>query len=381
MRIYMDNSATSFPKPPSVVQAMVEYMTTIGSSVSRSTSAQAIQTGDRLFQLRESLTAFFGAPDSRNVIFTKNITEALNIIVHGLIQEDDRVLVSSLEHNAVMRPLTRVKAEILAVPATEDALLDMDFVRRHLPTAKAFFCTHVSNVSGDVLPIESLCALCAAEGIPFILDSAQSAGLLSIDLRQMPIDGLCFTGHKALLGPTGTGGMILSEKLAKQLPPFITGGTGSRSDDEVHPLILPDKFEAGTPNIVGLIGLAAAIEYIEQNGKETLFARETELGQHFFEKISSLDGIRIIGSHDYHSKPPVFSLDFAHIDNAEASYLLSEKYRIDNRCGLHCAPRAHKTYGTYPHGTVRLSLSHATTEEELVLAFKALREISSGCTS
>lgn len=377
MRIYMDNSATSFPKPDCVIKAMTDYMSNIGSSVSRSTSSQASATSDRLFELRELLADLFGAKDSRNVVFTKNITESLNIIIHGFIQPGDKVLVSSLEHNAVMRPLTQKGAEILAIPTDPKGILDLDFVRRHLPSVKAFLCTHVSNVSGDVLPIELLASMSKEQQVPFILDSAQSAGLLPIDLRQIPIDGLCFTGHKALLGPSGTGGMILSKSFAKVLPPFITGGTGSRSDDEIHPVMMPDKFEAGTPNIVGLIGLSAAIEEIKKEGIHAIFKQETRLGIRFFDMLSSLKGLDIIGSQDYPNKPPVFSLNFKNIDNAKVSYLLSEKYHIDNRCGLHCAPRAHKTYGTYPHGTVRLSLSRFTTEDQLETAFQALRTILS----
>ncbi|MDO4793706.1 MAG: aminotransferase class V-fold PLP-dependent enzyme, partial [Filifactor alocis] len=226
MRVYMDNSATSFPKPKQVTDAMVEYMLHSGTNISRSTSSQADATADKLFVLRETLADFFHASDSRNVVFTKNITEALNIVIKGFLQTGDTVMTSSVEHNAVIRPLVQQGVNILSVPVSREGVMDLDFVKKHLPNVKAFFCTHVSNVSGDVMPIEVLAELCRERTIPFILDSAQSAGLLPIDMEKTPIDCLCFTGHKSILGPTGTGGMIIDPEFAKKVPPFITGGTG-----------------------------------------------------------------------------------------------------------------------------------------------------------
>lgn len=375
MRVYMDNSATSFPKPEAVITAMTEYLRSSGASVSRSSSAEALAAGNLLAELREELAEFFGAEDSRNVVFTKNVTEALNIVIAGLIEKGDRVLVSSVEHNAVMRPLTGAGAQITAIPVSKEGVLDMDFAQAHIPSSKAVICTHVSNVSGDVLPVAALAFLCREKGVPFILDSAQSAGVLPIDMRETAIDALCFTGHKSLLGPTGTGGMILTSELARRLPPFIMGGTGSRSDHELHPQMMPDKFEAGTPNVVGLTGLHAALQYIRSYGRERIFAKEKEAGKYFFEKLSKFEEIDIIGSQDYGNKPPVFSLDFKTLDNAQVSHLLSRDYRIDNRCGLHCAPRAHQTYGTYPQGTLRLSLSHFTIRQEMDHAVEAISEI------
>lgn len=374
-RVYMDNSATSFPKPKTVINSMVEYMIQSGTSISRSTSIQAKSTGDKIFTLRETLADFFNAPDSRNVIFTKNITEALNIVIKGLIRRNDIVMISSLEHNAVTRPLVQQGAKIIPIPVSERGETDLSFAKEHIPLVKAVFCTHVSNVSGDVVPIESLAEMCCKKNIPFILDTAQSAGLLPIDMTKTPIDCLCFTGHKSLLGPTGTGGMIISSELAKKIPPLITGGTGSKSHEEIHPNLTPDKYEAGTPNIVGLIGLLEGIRSIIEMGMEERLKIETALGEEFFEMLSSLKGIEIIGSKEYSRKPPVFSLNFSDMDNSDVSFALSEYYHIDNRCGLHCAPRAHLTYKTFPKGTVRLSLSHFTTREELQYAFFAIREI------
>lgn len=375
MRVYMDNSATSFPKPEGVITSMVDYMRCSGASIGRSTSAEALAAGDMLAGLRETLADFFGAEDPRNVVFTKNVTESLNIVIAGLFEKGDPVLISSLEHNAVLRPLNAVGADIREIPVSGEGVMDLDFALAQIPLVKAVICTHVSNVSGDVMPVEELSLLCREKGVPFILDSAQSAGILPIDLKKMPIDALCFTGHKSLLGPTGTGGLILTAEFARRLRPFVTGGTGSRSDHEIHPLMMPDKFEAGTPNVVGLTGLLASLQYIQTYGRERIFARERELGKYFFEKLSKIEEISIIGSKDYGNKPPVFSLNFRTMDNAQASYRLSEDYHIDNRCGLHCAPRAHKTYGTYPQGTLRLSLSHFTMKEELDYVCRAISEI------
>lgn len=375
MRVYMDNSATSFPKPKEVTEAMVDYMIRSGTSVSRSTSSQANTTADDIYTLREMLADFFHAESSRNVVFTKNITEALNIVIKGLINPGDTVMISSVEHNAVTRPLVQQGAELLSIPVDEKGTMDLDFVKENLSSVKAVFCTHISNVSGDVMPIEKLAHLCREKRVPFILDSAQSAGFLPIDMEAVPIDCLCFTGHKSLLGPTGTGGMVICTELSNRIPPFLTGGTGSKSHEEIHPVLLPDKYEAGTPNIVGLIGLLEGIRFLDRIGLENRFRAETELGQLFFENLSNFKQIHIVGSHDYSKKPPVFSLDFIGYDNADISYQLAEFYQIDNRCGLHCAPRAHRTYGTFPRGTVRLSLSHFTTREDIEYVTSAIKEI------
>ncbi|MDO4712033.1 MAG: aminotransferase class V-fold PLP-dependent enzyme [Peptostreptococcaceae bacterium] len=375
MRVYMDNSATSFPKPPGVIEAMVEYMSMGGTNISRSISAEASAAGDQIFTLREKLADLFQAESSKEVIFTKNITESLNIVIKGYIRKGDPVVVSSLEHNAVMRPLVQQGAKILTIPVSENGQMDLDRAKESIPSAKALICTHVSNVSGDVMPIDKLSEICQQHKIPFILDTAQSAGVIPIDLKKTPVECLCFTGHKALLGPTGTGGMIIQSRFAEKIPCFITGGTGSRSHEEIHPCILPDKYEAGTQNIVGSIGLSASLEYLERVGIREIFQRETHLGQLFFEMLQKIDGIRIIGSKKYAEKPPVFSIDFLSHDNADISYLLANKYHIDNRPGLHCAPRAHRSYKTFPHGTVRLSLSHFTTENDLEYAVHAIQEI------
>lgn len=375
MRVYMDNSATSFPKPKKVIEAMVEYMSEGGTNISRSMSAQAMTTGDKIFTLRETIADFFNAPHSKNVIFTKNITESLNIVIKGYIKKDDPVMVSSLEHNAVMRPLVQQGAKIVAIPVSPKGQMDLTFVKEHIDSVKAVICTHVSNVSGDVMPIDKIAEICHHHQKPFILDSAQSAGVLPIDMTLIPIDCLCFTGHKSLLGPGGTGGMVIRSEFAEKVPCFITGGTGSKSHEEIHPELLPDKYEAGTQNIAGLIGLLAGIEHIRNIGIQEIFQYETDIGQEFFEMLSSLKNVRIIGSKDYANKPPVFSLDFLDQDNADISYLLGSKYSIDNRPGLHCAPRAHQTYATFPQGTVRLSLSHFTTRSDLEYVYRALKEI------
>ena len=378
MRVYMDNSATSFPKPPEVIDAMVEYMSQGGSNISRSMSTEALSTGSKIFMLRETIKDFFGAKSSRNVVFTKNITESLNIVIKGLVRAGDTIMISSLEHNAVTRPLVQQGAKIIAIPVSQEGILDIDFVKNHIHFVKAVICTHVSNVSGDIMPIDAIAEICADNKVPFILDSAQSAGILRIDLRKTPIDCLCFTGHKSLLGPSGTGGMVIQDAFAEKIPSYITGGTGSQSHEEIHPQLLPDKYEAGTQNIVGLVGLLAGIESINTMGLDKRLAHEQQLGQKFFEMLSQLSGFRIIGGNHYGKKLPVFSLDFQMMDNADVSYLLGSHYNIDNRPGIHCAPRAHQSYGTYPQGTVRLSLSHFTTGQDLEYAFHALKEILSG---
>lgn len=375
MRVYMDNSATSFPKPPEVIDAMVEYMTVGGTNISRSISTQASGAGDKIFMLREKIAAFFNTKSSKEVIFTKNITESLNIIIKGYVNQNDLIMVSSLEHNAVMRPLKQQGAKVLSIPVSPQGKLDLDFFKENISSVKAVICTHASNVSGDVLPIDKIAEISHDHQIPFILDSAQSAGIIPIDMNKTPIDCLCFTGHKALLGPTGTGGMVIRSSFAQKIPSFITGGTGSKSHEEIHPDLLPDKYEAGTQNIAGLIGLLAGVNHIDKIGLKNIFEHETELGQEFFEMLRTLEGIRIIGSQDYANKVPVFSIDFLEMDNADASYFLANQFGIDNRPGLHCAPRAHQSYRTFPHGTVRLSLSYFTTKDDLRYTANAIRDI------
>lgn len=375
MRIYMNQAATSYPKPEVVIQAMVEYMEHNGATISRSTSTEATKTDFQIMALRELIAEFFHAEDPRGVIFTKNITEALNIVIHGLIEPGDRVLITGLEHNAVVRPLTQRGAEILEIPTSQIGALDFDYVDSVIDSVKAVISTHASNLTGDIVPIDQLAKRCQQREIPFIVDAAQSAGALSIDLSVTPIDALCFTGHKSLLGPTGTGGVVFRPPFAKKIPPLLTGGTGSLSDEENHPLLLPDRFEAGTPNIVGLIGLFAAFEYLMDYGLERRFQEETAIGTAFYDALQSIPGLVIHGSNDYSHKLPVFSFSYSDLDPADISYQLANQYGIANRCGLHCAPRAHKTYGTFPTGTVRLSLSHRTTQKEMDYVISALQNI------
>lgn len=376
MRIYFDNGATSYPKPPQVAEAVSDYINNIGCNIGRGIYKEATIAEEVVYETREILGEMVNYPYPENVCFTKNITESLNLIIKGFINKQDIVLVSPVEHNAVMRPLNSQGANIIKV----DVLKNITDLETKLQVApKAVIMTHSSNVSGDILPIAEIGKLCKKNNVPFIVDAAQSAGMLNIDMEAMNIDVLCFTGHKSLLAPQGTGGFIIKTHMIPKINSFIDGGTGSKSDIEFQPDFMPDKYESGTPNMPGIFGLHASLKYIKYKGVTTIYKREQELMNYFYNKLVQLDkaGIvyRILGVNDIKYKTPVISFDFTGFDNAIISHELQAKYNIQNRCGLHCSPSAHHYYHSFPQGSVRLSLGHMNKEEEIDFCIKALVDI------
>ena len=525
-RIYLDNTATSFPKPPEVITAISDYMGNCGSNINRGCYSDAYRTEEMVLETRELLCELFGGEDPANVIFTKNVTESLNVILKGLLRPGDHVLVSSMEHNAVMRPLRQLEktgVSFTRLPCLEDGTLAVrcgeyspknappareasDISEYLLPNTRAIVMTHASNVCGTVLPAEDIGAFCAEHGLFFILDAAQTAGLLDIDMEQMHIDALAFTGHKGLLGPQGIGGFILNRRIEPHIEPLLSGGTGSFSHSEEVPRILPDRFEPGTPNIPGIIGLGAALKCIKTRkiyaaldkdaprgaryddkpplsgetlpdakhsdkaafpyrknsrrymkspdfleGTTALLVHELALTGRFIAQIKPLEEeglIRIVGLSDperdmflcnlsanetaiakrqlagiycetdltgwgsgeaandplafvpddeqaandqpawniakitagrFAARTGVVSVQTLCLDQSEAAYLLDSRYNIQTRVGLHCAPHAHMTLGTYPAGTVRFSFGWANTVEECDAAARALAEICHEC--
>lgn len=376
MRIYFDNGATSYPKPPQVAESISDYITNIGCNVGRGIYKEATLAEDVVYETREIIGEMMNYNHPENVCFTKNITESLNVIIKGLINSGDKVLVSPVEHNAVMRPLNAVNATIIKV----DVLKNLPSLESELKQgAKAVIMTHSSNITGDILPIEQIGKLCKTYNTPFIVDAAQSAGMLPIDMEKMNIDVLCFTGHKSLLGPQGMGGFVIKRPMVEKVRSFIEGGTGSKSDIEIQPEFMPDKYEAGTPNMPGIFGLHASLRYIKEKGVSSIYKREQDLMNYFYDNMVKLDqeGIvyRLLGVNDRINRTPVFSFDFPDFDNAMVSYDLQAKYNIQNRCGLHCSPSAHNYYNSFPQGSVRLSLGHMNTEEEIDFCIKALIDI------
>ena len=378
--IYLDQAATSCPKAEGVGDAMRFYIDEVCANVNRSTYAPATDAAIRVLETREKLCKLFGFQDPTHVIFTPGQTVSLNMVIKGLLRPGDHVLVSPLEHNGVMRPLTQLLEHGVTfdrIPLTDDDALDLEAAKRMIrPNTRLMMLTHASNVSGTILPIAEAGELCRTNGIFFAVDAAQTVGHLPIDFSGAKIDALCVPAHKWLRGPSGIGALLLSPGLANALEPLITGGTGSDSHTEVQPNYMPDRFESGTPNLAGIYGLYAALCELEQEGHSYRQMREEALLSRFLTGLDAISGIRILGTRDLTRKVGLVSVDFTkRSDNAEVTDRLANEFGIFTRCGLHCAPNAHKTYGTFPQGTVRFSFNSSNTEQELDLALKALKKI------
>ena len=377
--IYLDNASTSFPKAPTVATAMSDYITNRGININRGSYALAYDVEDTIYTTRQRLNTLFNGHDPSHVVFTQNVTMSLNMVIKGLLKAGDHVLVSSMEHNAVMRPLTQlldkgITFDIIPCDKTGSIQLEsMDSLIR--PNTVAMIINHASNVCGTIQPLESIGSICKTHNLQFIVDAAQTAGVIPIDVKACHIDALCFTGHKGLLGPQGIGGIILTKEMAQTLTPLIAGGTGSFSHLETMPTHMPDAFEAGTLNLPGIIGLNEGLAYIESQGMENIHKHELALTQSFLEGLQSIDGINIVGKKNIEDRPAVVSITIDGMDPASIAYELESNYHIMTRVGLHCAPRAHQTLGTYPEGTVRFSFGYANTHEDVESALSALHRI------
>ena len=391
-QIYLDNASTTFPKPREVADAVYQYMTGVGSNIGRGGYTSAYAAEEAVFAARQLLCDFFGGEDAKNVVFTKNVTEALNVIIRGLLQPGDHVLVSAMEHNAVMRPLQLLGRELEAgeeapadaisfsrIPCDSEGNLELEALPRLVQQrTKAVIMTHASNVCGTLLPIDKVGDFCKQRGLLFIVDSAQSAGVFPINMQQLHIDALAFTGHKGLLGPQGIGGFVLREHMVTKLAPLIVGGTGSLSHTESTPRFMPDKFEAGTLNLPGIMGLAAGVRWLNQRGMASLRAHELALTEQVLTGLLDLEQqglLRIVGRRDIVQRTSVVSIAATKQDLAVVAHRLNEEYGIATRVGLHCAPNAHKTLQTYPTGTLRFSMGWHNNEEDIDAALKALREV------
>ena len=377
--IYLDNASTSFPKAPNVASAMADYITNRGININRGSYALAYDVEDIIYTTRQRLNTLFNGHDPSHVIFTQNVTMSLNMVIKGLLKAGDHVLVSSMEHNAVMRPLTQlldkgITFDIIPCDKTGSIQLEsMDSLIR--PNTVAMIINHASNVCGTIQPLESIGPICKAHSLQFIVDAAQTAGVIPIDVKACHIDALCFTGHKGLLGPQGIGGIILTKEMAQTLTPLIAGGTGSFSHLETMPTHMPDAFEAGTLNLPGIIGLNEGLAYIESQGMENIHNHELVLTQSFLEGLQSIDGINIVGKQNIQDRTAVVSITIDGMDPASIAYELESNYHIMTRVGLHCAPRAHQTLETYPEGTVRFSFGYANTHKDVETALSALHRI------
>lgn len=377
--IYFDNGSTSYPKAPGVAEAMAHFLEDGAFNINRGNYEQAYEIAEIVLETREMIAELFHAKSSKQVVFTPGITYSLNFLIKGGLKSGYHVLVTGLEHNAVMRPIFQMEKlgiQYEVVPVDQEGILDVNELEKRIKqNTKLVIAVHASNVCGTIIPIEEIGRICEKYGIFFAVDTAQSAGTLEVDMLKAKIDFLAFTGHKGLLGPQGIGGFVISEKLDRELTPLIAGGTGSISDQLEMPNMLPDKYESGTMNLPGIIGLHASLKYLQKIGIDNIHKKKMELTAYFLQELKNIAGVRVVGKQEIENRTAVISLDFENVDNAIAAFQLENEYGIMTRVGLHCAPIAHQNLGTYPQGTVRIAFSAWNTKEEINLLMDAIKEL------
>ncbi|MFH1618012.1 MAG: aminotransferase class V-fold PLP-dependent enzyme [Candidatus Margulisiibacteriota bacterium] len=366
--MYLDNAATSHPKPEAVYAAMDDFMRNVSANPGRSGHSKSIEAARIVFEAREELAGLFGVRSSERVVFTNNATHAINLALKGLLKPGDNVVISSMEHNSVIRPLRFLEKEIgisitIAECDKEGRLSPQKMADAIIPSTKLVAILHASNVTGTIMPIREIGKVCRDKGVRFLVDAAQTAGVLPINMKEDNIDLLAFTGHKSLLGPQGIGGLCVGEGV--ELKGLVQGGTGSRSEKEVHPGFLPDALEAGTLNTVGIAGLLAGVRYIKEKGLDNIRKHESELMKILLDGLQKIDGITLYGPANAEDRVGVLSFNIAGKTPSEIGEKLDREYGIMVRVGLHCAPLAHKTIGSFPQGTVRVSAGAMTEEDEV----------------
>ena len=377
--VYLDNAATSYPKAPGVASAMADYVEKVGATINRSSYASAQEAGLVTLSLRERLCRLFNHPDPTHAVLTPGATAGLNMVIKGLLRPGDHCLVSSMEHNAVMRPLVQLEREGVAfarIPCDAQGRLRLEALPGMIKlNTRLVVMAHGSNVCGTVQDAEAVGKICRERGVPFALDAAQTAGHIEVDFERFGLAALVVPGHKGLLGPQGIGALLLDADFARRLTPLVAGGTGSASDSEELPGWMPDRFESGTPNMPGVYGWEAALGWLENTGIETLENHEKTLSKRFLEGIYGLKNVKLYGATVPEGRTGVFSVGFLNCDNAEAAWRLEREFGILTRCGLHCAPSAHKTLGSFPEGSVRFSTGWANTEADIDAALSAIAAI------
>lgn len=375
--IYLDHAATSFPKAPGVSERMRYYLDEVSANKGRASYAPATDVLETALAARESLCRLFGFREPSHVIFTPGQTYSLNLVLKGLLKNGDHVLVSSLEHNAVMRPLTRLQALGIGfdrVPCMADGGFDLRaFEDGFVPNTRLVCVTHASNVSGALLPLGEIAKACKRRGVPLLVDAAQTAGHLPISVADFGEFALAAPGHKGLLGPSGIGALLLSPSLAKRIEPLVTGGTGSASSSEEQPAFMPDRFEAGTLNLPGIYGLGAALAFVEARGPAAMGMEEMALAERFLCGLDRLSGVRTLPAGS--ERVGVISCCFPGHDLADITRRLESEHGILARCGLHCAPAAHKALGSFPAGSLRFSFGYGNTASEVDAALAALEAV------
>ncbi len=379
--IYFDNAATSWPKPPGVAEAMVHFLNEVGANPGRSAHRLAVEAGRIVYSAREAVADLLNSPDPLRVVFGSNATEALNLALHGLLRPGDHIITSSMEHNSVMRPLRALErqgVEVTVVQCSPVGFLDpADAEAAIRPNTKMIVLNHASNVVGTLLSVAEVGRIARRYGLLLLVDAAQTAGSYPIDVQADCIDLLAFTGHKSLLGPMGTGGLYIGDRVSlEKFEPLKRGGTGSRSEQEEQPDFLPDMCESGTLNAVGLAGLAAGVRWVLERGVEAIRAHEVELAQRLVDGLRDIPGVTVYGGLDATRQTATVSFTIAGMEPSEVGLRLDEEHEIMCRVGLHCAPAAHKTIGTFPVGTVRFGLGVFNTLEEVDTALAAVEKLA-----
>ena len=373
--IYFDNAATTGKKPESVIQAVCDCMRHANANPGRSGHSLAVKAAEIIYRTRETIGEFFNYPDTENIILTKNATEGLNIAIYGSVNEGDEVITTSMEHNSVMRPLTHLQSigviDLKVIHADMNGMVRADDMQKAITQkTKLVVVTSASNVTGTIMPIEDIYKVCHGEGVKVLVDAAQGAGAMKIDLQKTPFDFLAITGHKHLCGPQGTGALIVKD--ASALDPFMRGGTGSLSEKTVHPDFPPDKFEAGTLNTPGYAGLTVGIRFILSEGLDKMIRYEHDLTRYLLERIAAIDEVKVYAPRA--DRVATVSFNVRNATASDVAHYLDKEWGIYVRAGLHCSPMAHRTMNTFPKGTVRFSLSYFNTKEEVDAAIEALKE-------
>ncbi|HPP06698.1 MAG TPA: aminotransferase class V-fold PLP-dependent enzyme [Syntrophorhabdaceae bacterium] len=380
--IYFDNPATSWPKPPCMIEAMIDFNNNIGANPGRSAHRLSIEAARVLFNTRDSIASLLGAKDPDTIVFTRNATEGLNIVIHGLLKPGDHVITTSMEHNSVMRPLRSKEkegVELTIIKCSSDGEVDPEDISRAIKkNTTLIISTHASNVAGTIMPIDEIGHIARSRDIVYCVDGAQTVGNVAFNIKEQPIDILVFTGHKSLYGPQGTGGIYIRKGIEGRIKPLEQGGTGSRSEYEEHPDFMPDRFESGTPNTIGIAGLGASVRHVSALGIDNIRKKELHLTGLFLDGIASIEGIKVYGVKDINKKIAVVSFSIEGMTPSDISYILDREFNIMSRPGLHCAPSAHRTMGSFPEGTVRFGFGIFNTEEEIKIAIEAIEKIASG---
>jgi len=381
--IYLDNAATSWPKPPCVAEAMVRFLAEVGANPGRAAHRRANEAAHIIYDVRERIAALFNCGDPQRVAFGPNVTEALNLTLAGTLKPGDHVITSSMEHNSMMRPLRwleRGGVDVSVAQCSADGFLEPADIRSAVRrTTKMIAVNHASNVTGSIAPVRELGAIAREYGLLLLVDAAQSGGVLDIDMRRDMADLVAFTGHKSLYGPMGTGGLAIGERVdIAAMRPLKRGGTGSRSQYEEQPDFTPDAFESGTPNVVGLAGLAASVQWLQTTGIAAIRTKEQALTRRCINGLRAIDGVRIYGPGDAERQVANVCFTVRNADAGAVARILDERFGVLCRAGLHCSPSAHRTMGTFPNGTVRFSIGYFTTEDDVDAAVSAVESIARG---